>query len=177
MRIISGILKGRRFSAPQNVDLRPTTDRAKENLFNSLAFKIDWTNSQILDLFSGTGNIAFEFYSRGCPMVYSIDKDQKCIDYQKKVSKDWNIKGMHFMKAEAIQFIQSATQRFDLVFADPPYALANMDELVETIFNSDILNEMGMVILEHDTTNDFRTHSNFERQLKYGQTIFSIFKL
>ena len=115
MRIISGILKGRRLYPPQNSSIRPTTDRAKENLFNSLNFKINWRHSHVLDLCSGTGNVAFEFYSRGCPVVYSIEKNQRCIDYQKKLVADWNVEGMHIIKAEAIQYVASATQRFQHV--------------------------------------------------------------
>ena len=176
MRIIAGKLKGRRFSVPQSIHLRPTTDRSKENLFNSLHFKIDWENTTVLDLYSGTGNIAFEFHSRGCPYVHSVDKNQKYIDYQKKLAVNWTIEGMYFTKANAIQFIRSVTQRFNIVFADPPYTSPDLKILVDTIIAEDILKEDGMIIVEHDISSDFCEHLRFEKQYKYGQTIFSTFR-
>lgn len=176
MRIISGKLKGRRLTLPKKVKLRPTTDRAKENLFNALNFNVDWRESKVLDLFSGTGNIAFEFHSRGCPLVYSVDKNDRCIEYQKKLATDWKVEKMHFVRASASQFIASSIQRFHIVFADPPYDLPSMEKLINMIFANDILMDDALVIIEHDISNRFESHTYFDKKLKYGQTIFSIFK-
>ncbi len=176
MRIISGRLKGRKFPDLYTSHVRPTTDRAKENLFNALNFKIDWRQTQTLDLFSGSGNMAFEFYSRGCPVVVSVDQQQKCVDYQKRLAEKWNVSDMTFIKAKANQYLNSATQRFHLIFADPPYAMKDLQHIPNQIIEAEVLHNEATIIVEHDHQVSFETHDFFEKKLKYGQTIFSIFK-
>lgn len=178
MRIISGSCGGRQINLPYNLGIRPTTDYAKTALFNILANQFDFDEIQVLDLFSGSGCISYEFASRGAISVVSIDKNRKCVDFIKKTSKELGFDIIKPIAANALQFIQQPTQQFDIVFADPPFALLDViKELPAQILNSTILKPSGVFILEHGGDVNHSQYSGFFRHEAYGHVHFSFFKL
>ncbi len=176
MRIISGIYGRRRFSVPKNFRARPTTDLAKENLFNVLNNFIDWEESEVLDLFSGTGSIGFEFLSRGCPKVTCVEKDGMHYAFIQKVAKELNDENLIAIKGDAFTYIFNTLQQFDIIFADPPYALSELPQIPELIFSKKILKEDGLLILEHPANYSFNDHPYFFQNRVYGSVNFSMFK-
>jgi 16S rRNA (guanine966-N2)-methyltransferase len=175
MRIISGTLGSRRFNPPNNLPARPTTDVAKTGLFNMLNHAFDFEEVSFLDLFSGTGNISYEFASRGCTDIVAVDNDFGCINFIKKTADEFKITTISTVKSDVYSFLNRNTRTFDIIFADPPYALETIDEMPNLLFEKNILNKGGWFILEHDRHHDFSTHTHFERTRNYGDTIFSIF--
>ena len=176
MRIISGTFKGRRIKPPQNLPVRPTTDFAKEGLFNLLNNRIDFEEINALDLFAGTGNITLELASRGAQRVTSVDINFKCLDFIKKVSRDLKIENIFTVKSNVISFLERASGSYDLIFADPPYDLEELDKIPNLIFNADILKKDGLFVLEHSKANKFEDHPRFEEHRKYGNVNFTFFK-
>ena len=172
MRIISGIHKGRKIIAPRNLPARPTTDRAKEALFNILENKYQLNDKNILDLFSGTGNISYEFSSRYSANITAVDKNINCIKFINKINLEYkfNIQTIHI---ESIKFIERSTEKFDIIFADPPYNFLNYQELKNLIIEKKLINENGCLIFEHDKNTSFEGE-NIEFR-KYGTVHFSIF--
>ena len=177
IRIISGIHKGRRLSAPKSLPVRPTTDRAKEALFNILAHEIYWPQCSVLDLFSGTGNLSYECASRGCPHVVAVDAHAGCVKFIEKTSNLLAIPVTVF-KRDVSAFLKRCTESFDLVFADPPYDFSQeqLSEIVSLCFERELVNEDGILIVEHSTKRDLSELEHFDSARKYGSTIFSFFR-
>lgn len=176
MRIISGKYKSRKFQLPTNFSARPTTDMARESLFNILNNRIDWENASALDLFSGTGCIAVEFVSRGCPHVISVESNARNHAFIQKVKEMLDAKELLTIKSDVFSFIKSCNQTFDLIFADPPYDLKELDLIPTKIFEKELLNDEGIFILEHSKKNTFTEHPFFKEERKYGSVHFSFFE-
>jgi len=176
MRIIGGQFKSRIFRPAKNFKARPTTDFARENLFNILENRYDFENKKVLDLFSGTGSISFEFASRGCLDVTSIELDRFHHKFIESVIETLGIKRIvKAMNADVFKFISRTSERYDLIFADPPYELDRIAEIPNLIMNSNLLNNEGLLVLEHGKTNDFSSHPFFRELRKYGSVHFSFF--
>lgn len=177
MRIIGGIFKSRAFSPGKNFRARPTTDFARENLFNILSNRYEFENKRVLDLFSGTGCISFEFASRGCEDVTSIELDRFHYVFICSVVEKLGIKNsMNVLNADVFKFIGRTAERFNIIFADPPYELKRLAELPDLILNNKLLSEGGLLILEHGKTNDFSDHPHFKELRTYGSVHFSFFE-
>jgi 16S rRNA (guanine(966)-N(2))-methyltransferase RsmD len=175
MRIISGKYKSRRIQVPPNLKARPTTDFAKEGLFNVLNNYIDWEDITALDLFSGTGSIALEIVSRGCSRVVSVESEHQHWRFISIAKEKLEAKELYPLKADAFKFLQTCREQFDLIFADPPYDLKEVDTIPGIIFEKDLLKPGGMLILEHSKSHDLTMLPRFNRELKYGNVHFSIF--
>lgn len=176
MRIISGEYGGRRFEAPRNLQARPTTDIAKESLFNILQNRLDFEGISALDLFSGTGSISFELLSRGAEHVVSVEMGRVQQQFIQKVATELKIGREHqLVRGDVFRYLKSATQQFDLVFADPPYALAELPTLPDLVLDGNLLKPEGIFILEHGKENDFSAHPRFVELRKYGAVHFSFF--
>lgn len=176
MRIISGIYGGRKISPPANMPhTRPTTDIAKEGLFNVLQNNLDFESLKTLDLFGGTGCISYELASRGVPELTIVEKDPAMYEFIKKTAGDLNIAGFKLVKSEVFKYIDTCTEQFDFIFAGPPYALGNIDDLPRKIFEKDLLKPKGWFVLEHTPRNDYQKFDHYKTERKYGTTIFSIF--
>ena len=176
MRIISGLYKGKRISAPSNITARPTTDFAKEGLFNILNNLIDFDDIDVLDLFSGTGSISFEFVSRNCRHVISVEQNERHCSFIRKICTELKISNLQLIKTDVFRFVHSCNLNFDVVFADPPYELTQIEEIPDLIINKNILKPDGLFILEHSAKNDFSGHPNFENKRNYGNVNFSFFR-
>lgn len=176
MRIISGKNKGRKIIAPANLPVRPTTDMAKESLFNILNNHIDFSEIHALDLFTGTGNITYELVSRGCPHVVSVDADSRCIRFVKQTALLLNYTEINLVQADYRQFISNTHLQFDLIFADPPYGLEGAAALPELIFENQLLAPEGILVIEHDKQLDFSNQEGFWDHRKYGKVNFSSFR-
>ncbi len=175
MRIVSGKYKGRKFNPPKNLPVRPTTDFAKEGLFNVLRNRIDLENTKILDLFTGTGNMSFEFVSRGASSLKAVDQSRSCLQFIEKVCKEHSISEIHTIKADALKYLRKEEQAFDLIFADPPYVYKESEELVDLCFQKALLKERGYFILEHGKDQNFEKHPNFQFAKKFGNVNFTFF--
>ena len=177
MRIISGLFKGRRVRAPKKLPSRPTTDMAKEGLFNILYNQYDFQDIKVLDLFSGTGNISYEFCSRGVKLIQSVDKDRRCVEFIKKTAKDLNM-SIQAIEANVYSFLQKNNGKFDIIFADPPYKmeLENFEKLIYLIFKNKIINKNGICIIEHSKYKDLSKIDNFKEIKCYSGNCFSFFK-
>lgn len=176
MRIISGKYGGRRIAPPANMPLtRPTTDIAKEGLFNILQNNLDLDQLITLDLFGGTGSISYELASRGAVALTIVEKDQKMFDFINRTVKSLNIENINVVKQDVFSFINSCQLQFDLIFAGPPYALASIDDLPKLIFEKKLLHPKGWFILEHTPRNDYKNFPFYKTERNYGTTIFSIF--
>lgn len=178
MRIISGKFKGRKFYPPaKNWPTRPSTDYAKEGLFNILANRLDFEDLKMLDLFGGTGNHSYEVISRGCKDVTYVEQFHGCVRFAKKTSEELGVSNdIKIFKGDVFKFISRTREKFDYIFADPPYALPYLATLPDLIFKHDILNEDGLLVVEHDAKNDFQEHPRFSEMRNYGKTIFSFFE-
>ena len=176
MRIISGSHGGRRITPPSKLpNTRPTTDLAKEGLFNVLQNMIDLEEINVLELFGGTGNITFELASRGAAQITYIEKDKNLVQFVKATCKQLGFENINVLSGDVFKFLDGLSTKYDLIFADPPYAIPQMGQLPDIIFNNNLLIEEGIFVLEHDTKFDFEKHPKFYKSKKYGTTIFSIF--
>jgi len=175
VRIIGGTHKGRIITVPKGLPLRPTTDFAKEALFNILANKIDFENISVLDLFSGTGLLSLEFASRGSKPVIAVDKNVNCIRFLQSTSKNLNL-DIHTNKNDVFGFLKKASSPFDLIFADPPYDLENIAEINELIFEKNLLSPNGLLIIEHGPKTNLEACRGFTQHRKYGHVNFSFFE-
>ena len=173
MRIISGHHKGRKIIPPKNLNARPTTDIAKESLFNILHNHYNMNKVSTLDLFSGTGNISYEFGSRGCNNIISIDNNYTATSFINTTSNILSL-NIRTIKIDALKYLDSTKETFDIIFADPPYKYEKHQEIVDLINKRKILNKGGMLIIEHDKTTDLQGKDIEKR--KYGTVHFSIFK-
>lgn len=176
MRIITGQFKGRHFDIPRTFKARPTTDFAKENIFNVLNGYIDFDGITALDLFAGTGSISLEFVSRGCKEVVSVEKDRDHARFIADCMKKINAENDILIRGDVFRFLKSCHQKFDLIFADPPYALPELDTLPDLVFEHDLLAADGVFVFEHGKHNDFSAHPRFKEHRSYGSVNFSIFR-
>ena len=202
MRIITGKYKGRHFEIPRSFKARPTTDFAKENIFNVLNGYIDFEDAVALDLFSGTGSITLELLSRGCSQVISVELDrdhhrfiQECLNKLTKVEGQRSkvkgqrskvegqrskVKGQDFgvipIRGDVFLFVKSCKQQFDFIFADPPYALKELPTIPDLIFEKNLLKEDGIFVFEHGKDYDFSQHPHFVEHRSYGSVNFSLFR-
>lgn len=175
MRIIGGNLKAIRFSPPKNIPTRPTTDFAKEGLFNTLNNVFNFDKIRVLDLFGGTGSISYEFASRGCKDITTVEIFPKCADFIKKTATEHNLSAIKVLKMDVFDFIKTSHQQFDFIFAGPPYPLPTLNTIPDLIFEFDLLEGKGWFIMEHNPNHNFEKHPHFFKSKNYGTTIFSIF--
>ena len=176
MRIISGTLGGRRINPPSNMpNTRPTTDIAKEGLFNILKNNVDFENLKTLDLFAGTGNISYELASRGAKELTIVEKDSKMYEFLKRTISELKIIDVKLVKSDVFKFIKECNEKFDFIFAGPPYALQTIDDLPELIFEKSLLNLDGWFVLEHTPRNNYEAFPYYRFSRNYGSTIFSFF--
>lgn len=176
MRIIGGEHGGRRFNPPNNMPYtRPTTDIAKEGLFNVLQHKLDFEELKTLDLFGGTGSISYELASRGAPDLTIVEKDTQMFEFIKKTSQALRIENLKVVKMDVFKFIDSCADKFDFIFAGPPYALTTIDDLPRRIFEKQLLRKDGWFVLEHTPRNDYKSFPYYSSERNYGTTIFTIF--
>ncbi|WP_339920248.1 RsmD family RNA methyltransferase [uncultured Flavobacterium sp.] len=178
MRIISGKYKGRRISPPKGLPVRPTTDMSKEALFNVINNHFSFEGLKILDLFAGTGNISYEFASRGSTPITSVDGDFGCVKFIKQVATEYDF-NIAATKSDVFKFLERNNASFDIIFADPPYALDQkiFEKIVLLIFEKNTLNDDGMMIIEHSKYTKLDHMDNFSFKKSYGGSIFSFFEL
>ena len=176
MRIIGGTHRGRRIEPPSNFKARPTTDFAREGLFNILNNRIDFETSYVLDLFSGTGSISYEFASRGAAQVHLIDKDPKHIAGIKRIIKDIGFENIRPIHIDVKAYLKTCSIRYDVVFADPPYDLTWLKEIPDLVTKSGVIKDDGFFILEHPRGISFNNHELFFEHRNYGGVNFSFFR-
>ena len=176
MRIITGKYKGRHFDVPRTFKARPTTDFAKENIFNVINAYVDWEETTALDLFAGTGSISLELLSRGCQQVISVEKDRDHALFISQCMEKLGTKDNILIKGDVFRFLKSCHQKFDLIFADPPYALPELETIPDLIFQYDLLKEDGLLVFEHGKNNDFSDHPHFIEHRSYGSVNFTLFR-
>ena len=175
MRIISGTHKGRRIIAPKNLPVRPTTDLAKEGLFNVLSHLWDFEGIEVLDLFAGTGSISYEFASRGAGSITSVDINYACVKFIAETSRKLDFRQIKTLKADVFRYLEKVNRTFDIIFADPPYDLKELKSLPEIIFGNGLLRQEGNLIIEHPAQVDFSMYPGFEKIRKYSRVNFSFF--
>lgn len=176
MRIIGGKFGRRVIKPPKNLPLRPTTDLAKESLFNILRHKIDLEGKAALDLFAGTGSLSYEFASRGCASVLSVDLNYRCIQFIKDTARGFDMLQLQAFRMDVFRFINSTQSTFDIIFADPPYDLPNISEIGPLVREHGLLNKGGIVVIEHPGTIDLSGQAGFLEHRKYGHVNFSLFQ-
>ena len=177
MRIISGKYKGRRITTPSTITARPTTDFAKEGLFNLLNNRIDFEGIDVLDLFAGTGSIGIEFVSRDCKSVICIEQSDRHCAFIRKVCALLKIDNLTLFKTDVFKFINSCHTQFDMIFADPPYDLEQLIKIPDLIFSHNLLKADGLFVLEHSGKAKFEHHPNFVDHRSYGNVNFSFFEV
>ena len=177
MRIIRGKYGRRRFDVPTNITARPTTDFARENIFNVIENLVDFDEEPTaLDLFAGTGAITFEFLSRGCSSVTSVEKAATQANFIKKVADQLNVTNHTLLRTDALRFIEAASGSYDIVFADPPYDLPGFEKIPEAVLSSKLLHPGSLFIIEHSKKHDFSSLPGFQQHRAYGSVNFSIFR-
>ncbi|MGK0387165.1 MAG: 16S rRNA (guanine966-N2)-methyltransferase [Patiriisocius sp.] len=177
MRIISGIHKGKRLMAPKHLPVRPTTDFAKEGLFNILNHRWRFSEISLLDLFSGTGNISYEFASRGCSDITSVDGHFGCVKYISKISEELHY-NINAIKADVFKYTKTSPRSFDIIFADPPYdfTVEQLETLIADSFKNGLVSKDGNFILEHTKHTDVSAFERFTESRRYGGSVFSFFQ-
>lgn len=176
MRIISGKFGGRRLTPSGRLPARPTTDKAKEALFNILSNRYYLPDMDVLDLFAGTGNISLEFVSRGCSSVVAVERSFPAVRFIKKVKTDLDMPELQVVRADVFQYLKTETHRYDLIFADPPYDLHNFADIVVSIFERNLLKKKGCLIVEHSNLVNTAGLPGFREKRQYGQSGFSFFE-
>lgn len=178
MRIISGKYKGRHITAPKNYSIRPTTDFAKEALFNILNNQFYFQNISVLDLCCGIGSISFEFASRGTTNITSVDEQISTIKFINSVAKEFDFK-IDTFKSDLYKFLDKTNQKFDIIFSDPPYSFTDeqFEQIVNTVFKRQLLQEEGLLVIEHSKATDLSNLPNFTYSKKYGGSMFSFFRI
>ena len=176
MRIISGKHKSKRIQAPKNLPVRPTTDMAKEALFNILNNLYYFNDLVVLDLFSGTGNISYEFASRGTTNITAVDANFGCIKFINETSKILEA-DIHTIKSDVYKYLEKSSAKFDVIFVDPPYdfELEKFEKIVNQVFDNKLLNNNGLLIVEHSKHTDLSDNKYFSHSKKYGGSMFSFF--
>ena len=176
MRIVGGEHGGRRFNPPGNMPYtRPTTDVAKEGLFNVLQNNLDFEELKTLDLFGGTGSISYELASRGVRNLTVVEKDNSMYEFIKKTSSALRLENFKIIKSDVFRFIENCNDQFSFIFAGPPYALTNIDDLPKRVFEKNLLTPGGWFVLEHTPRNDYKAFPFYKTERNYGTTVFSIF--
>ncbi len=175
MRIVSGTCKGRIINPPAAFKARPTTDFAKENIFNVIANWFDIEELDVLDLFSGTGAISYEFASRGAKSVTSVEMNAIHQSFIKKTAENLKLPQIKSMRMNAFTFLKSCRLDYDFIFADPPYDLEGIDAIPDIVFQKNMLREEGWFVFEHSKAKDYSSHPNFQSKRSYGSVNFSIF--
>ncbi len=177
MRIIRGKYNRRIISPPTYLPVRPTTDMAKESLFNILNNYLDFDAKSALDLFAGTGNISYEFVSRGCSAVTAVDKASECLKFIAETAQKFNMTELHTMYIDVFSFLTNTSNNYDIIFADPPYNLTNITDISKLVFKNNLLNQGGWLIIEHPAEINFSESLNFYDHRKYGRVNFSFFHI
>ncbi|WAC40090.1 RsmD family RNA methyltransferase [Pedobacter sp. SL55] len=175
MRIVGGRLKGIQFQAPAKLPVRPTTDMAKEALFNILLNSYDFEECKILDLFTGTGNISIEFASRNAQSITSVDKHPACVAWLKSVKEKHQLVSIDIRKADVFKFLTQSTEKYDIIFADPPYDLPNIPLLPQLVHQHQLLNQNGVLVVEHPSMLKLEQQPGYTETRKYGYSSFSFF--
>ena len=175
MRIINGTHKGRVINAPKNLPVRPTTDFAKESIFNILNNYFEFDGLKILDLFCGTGNMAYEFASRGCGEIICIDTNYSCCEFVKKTSSAFQMSAIKVIKSDAFAFLKRDSGMYHIIFCDPPYDMENFELLPELVFSKNLLKPQGWLIVEHGPHTDLSKLEYFKEHRSYGNVNFSVF--
>lgn len=178
MRIISGKYKGRRISPPKNLPVRPTTDMCKEALFNILNNNFNFSGLKILDLFAGTGSISYEFGSRGCTPITSVDGDMGCVMFIKKTAQEFDF-DITAIKSDVFKFLEKSKASYDIIFADPPYGMEQkeFEKIIQLVFENELLEDDGMMIVEHSKYTKLEHMDNFSFEKAYGGSVFTFFEL
>ena len=177
MRIISGKYKGRRIAPPKNLPVRPTTDMSKEALFNVLNNHFNFSELKVLELFAGTGSISYEFASRGCSPILCVDGDMGCVNFIKKTAKEFDF-DITAIKSDVFKFLEKHHGNYDIIFADPPYGLAQkeFEKIIEQIFENELLDEEGMLVVEHSKYTKLDHMAKYSFQKNYGGSVFTFFE-
>ena len=168
-------MRGRRLNPPTTLPVRPTTDMARESLFNILNNYVDYEESTVMDLFSGTGAVAFEFVSRGAKSVTAVEINNRCVDFIRKTAEKFGIDNMQVVRADVFDMLKRAYRKFDIVFADPPYSSPDLPKLPDLVFEKDLLTDDGIFILEHPAEHFFEDHPHFWQHRRYGKVNFTFF--
>lgn len=176
MRIITGIYKGRHFDIPRSFKARPTTDFAKENIFNVMSGYMDFEGATALDLFSGTGSISLELLSRGCERVVSVELDRDHHRFISECLKKLDTQACLPLRGDVFRFIKSCREQFDFIFADPPYALKELPQIPDLVLDKGLLKEGGVFVFEHGKNYDFSQHPRFVEHRSYGSVNFTLFQ-
>ena len=177
MRIVSGTLKSRRITPPNNLPVRPTTDMAKEALFNILQNKYYIEDLSVLDLFSGTGNISYEFCSRESESVIAVEQNNKCIKFISETKEKFELDSLQVIQSDCFSYLKSSNNKFHIIFADPPYDMPNYEEVVDLVFSRNLLHDDGVLIMEHSKTTNLSQHKYFSERRRYGGVNFSFFMI
>lgn len=175
MRIISGTYKGRSIKPPKNLPVRPTTDQAKESLFNILNNLIDFSDVRVLDLFSGTGSISYEFYSRGSEDITCVEQNFRCASFIKQTVEQLKMSGIKVVQANVFSYLINSS-KYDIIFADPPYDIGRYEELITSIIQNNLLTEDGILIVEHPREISISHFPGFTQVRNYGKVHFSFFE-
>lgn len=176
MRIIGGSYGGRKIAPPGKMPYtRPTTDIAKEGLFNILQNIIDFESLKTLDLFGGTGAISYELASRGAENLTIVEKDEQMFSFIKKTIDQLKIEQLRPVKMDVFKYMTMCKEQYDFIFAGPPYALLQIDDLPKYVFEKNLLLPEGLFVLEHTPRNDYQNHPHFYRMKNYGTTVFTFF--
>lgn len=175
MRIIGGTHRSRQFHIPDNLGIRPTTDFAKEALFNILQHRVDFSGMNVLDLFGGSGSMSYEFASRGCAHITTVEKNLKACDFIKKNTQVFKFENIKVIKADVFSFLKTCAETFDLIFADPPFKLENIDRIPALVMEHKLLKENGILIVEHPIEVNFGDIKDLKETREYGTVNFSIF--
>jgi 16S rRNA (guanine966-N2)-methyltransferase len=175
MRIIGGKLKGLRLNPPTNLPVRPTTDMAKEALFNILQNQVELEGIKVLDLFTGTGNVGFEFASRYAESVLCVDRSFHCIKFVTEAAKQHKLDNIKTFKADVFKYLEQETDQYDIIFADPPYDISRIPEIATIVFDRNLLLPDGLLIVEHQSMQNLSNHPAFTEQRRYGHSSFSFF--
>ena len=176
MRIVSGRFKGKVFTPSKGFNARPTTDFAKEGLFNIIVNCFDFEEIEVLDLFAGTGSISFEFASRGTKRIDLVELNFTHLKFISSIIKELGLKQIHTIKGNAFQYLKACSYKYDIIFADPPYEMDGVELIPELVFEQDLLKKDGWLILEHSAKHSFDLHPHFFKMRHYGSVHFSIFK-
>jgi len=177
MRIISGKHKGKRLTAPKKLPVRPTTDMAKEGLFNILNNQYNFSQLSVLDLFAGTGNISYEFASRGTNNITAVDSNYGCVGYIKKIALELD-SNIQTVKSDVYTYLEKASPKVDIIFADPPYdfTVEQFQKIAVLVFEKKLLTENGILIIEHSKYTSLEETPYFKNSRKYGGSVFSFFE-
>jgi len=176
VRIISGIFRGKQIRPPKNFKARPTTDFAKEGLFNILQNHYDLEELDVLDLFAGTGSITFEFASRGARSVVALEKEKSYSDFIRQTCKELDFDQVNVIRGDVLRYLKRPYQSFDIIFADPPFDHPLLETIPDLVLSTEILESAGLFILEHPGSYSFTSHNHFQEHRKYGGVNFTFFK-